>query len=548
MSDTNPELDLYDIQGNIVFGYGRWGYPVARYVFFSFIDEKKSREFITSLVPLVTSSAPLDAQNGGVPPSATTNLALTYSGLRELGLPDESMRSFPEDFRMGMKARKAILGDDGPSAPENWDPIWQDNYKVHMLMTINAQSPELLEERYQTIMALLENVGSGVKLLTGHRGPDGVDDLPYQPGNAIVVNGKPTPFEHFHYTDGISDPIFRGQGRSRTETIGAGKARRDSPTVPISPESADGWEPLETGEFLLGHRDEASEYPIAPMPRLLSYNGSFMVYRKLHQNVGDFTNYLKEASKDYGDPECSPEEREETLKAKFAGRWSNGAPLASYPDYKSAQEFGKKWENAVNTLFYDPNATDEQKASARDEYEALKIKRRAFNYNFDLEGAKCPLGAHTRRSNPRGSLEFDNFGAYNLKPGALVDRRRILRRGLPYGDSSDRNDSKGDHGIVFMAINASIERQFEFVQQQWINYGNDFKLSNEKDVLLGNHATDEDGNPAGRTVINGNKELKQPVFTCSGMPRFIETHGGDYFFIPSLTALRMIGEGIIDPT
>ena len=35
---------------------------------------------------------------------------------------------------------------------------------------------------------------------------------------------------------------------------------------------------------------------------------------------------------------------------------------------------------------------------------------------------------------------------------------------------------------------------------------------------------------------------------CAAMPRFVETRGGDYFFIPSLTALRMIGEGIIDPT
>ena len=99
-----------------------------------------------------------------------------------------------------------------------------------------------------------------------------------------------------------------------------------------------------------------------------------------------------------------------------------------------------------------------------------------------------------------------------------------------------------------MVINASIERQFEFVQQQWINYGNDFKLSNEKDVLLGNHEITQNGDPNGRTLINANKSLGQPTFMCSGMPRFVETRGGDYFFIPSLTALRMIAEGIIDPT
>lgn len=99
-----------------------------------------------------------------------------------------------------------------------------------------------------------------------------------------------------------------------------------------------------------------------------------------------------------------------------------------------------------------------------------------------------------------------------------------------------------------MAINSSIQRQFEFIQQQWVNYGNDFKLTNEKDVLLGNHAVDKDGKPIGQTIINGNKALDQPTYMCSGMPRFAETRGGDYFFIPSMTALRMIGESIIDPT
>lgn len=534
-------LDLHDIQGNIVFGYGRWGYPLSRYLLFKFHDGKKAREFVSALVPLVTSSAPLDTQNGGAPPPSTTNLAFTYAGLRELGLPDEALRSFPDDFRMGMKARKDILGDDGPSSPKNWDPVWQANYSVHMLATINGKSSDELEERYQKIVELLRDSDRDVELLKGHRGAGGAEDLQYQSGNAIVLDGKPTAKEHFHYTDGISDPVFKGQGRDSNQTIGAGKPTRELATT------AAGWEALETGEFLLGHRDETHEYPVAPLPRLLSYNGSFMVYRKLHQNVGKFTAYIEKASENYGKADDSPAVKQETLKAKFAGRWSNGAPLATYPDYASAMEFGEQWKNASNVLFSDPDATAEQKTEARAVYEKLKTKRRAFDYGGDIKGASCPLGAHTRRTNPRGSLEFENAGAFDT-PGALVDRRRILRRGLPYGESNDRTDNDGDHGIIFMAINTSIQRQFEFIQQQWINYGNDFKLSNEKDALLGNHATDDQGDPVGRTVINGNEGLEQPTFMCAGMPRVVETRGGDYFFIPSLTALRMIGEGIIDPT
>ncbi|MGI9644645.1 MAG: Dyp-type peroxidase, partial [Ilumatobacteraceae bacterium] len=101
----------------------------------------------------------------------------------------------------------------------------------------------------------------------------------------------------------------------------------------------------------------------------------------------------------------------------------------------------------------------------------------------------------------------------------------------------------GDHGIVFMAIGASISRQFEFVQQQWVNYSNDFKLANDRDPVIGNHGAD-----GGRMVIEADPEGTDPPFFCTGIPRFVETRGGDYFFVPSLTALAGIARGTIDPT
>ena len=39
-----------------------------------------------------------------------------------------------------------------------------------------------------------------------------------------------------------------------------------------------------------------------------------------------------------------------------------------------------------------------------------------------------------------------------------------------------------------------------------------------------------------------------PPFVCDRLPQFVETRGGDYFFVPGMTALRMIGMGITDPT
>ena len=101
-------------------------------------------------------------------------------------------------------------------------------------------------------------------------------------------------------------------------------------------------------------------------------------------------------------------------------------------------------------------------------------------------------------------------------------------------------------GIIIMMLNADIASQFEFVQQQWINYGNDFKAGNDKDVILGNHSAD-DRFPS-KAVLQVDPEGDQAPYFLSKIPRLVETRGGDYFFVPSLTALRMIARGVVDPT
>lgn len=515
-------IDLNDVQGNIVKGYGRYGYPKARYMFFEFVSPDAGRLFVRSLAPLITTGHPWE--DGTERPTATTNIAFSYQGLKHLGLPNETMHTFPDEFCMGMKARAEILGDDGPSAHSNWDPIWQNDKDIHMFLSINAKNLDALEGRYNEIQNLLNNRRGGVKQLFGHKG-NGNDNLGYQDASAIYIDGIPTPKEHFGFTDGISDPYFKGCGSHASNVIGGGKRTRQDPAT------LEGWQPLETGEFLLGYRDEAKELPVAPSPRLLSMNGTFMVYRKLHQNVGSFNQYLKNIAQDYPDGE-------EALKAKLVGRWSNGAPLSLFADQASADEFIAKMQQAQLQL---RNATTEdEKATASAHYGTLRKQLTGFDFHDDIDGQRCPMGSHIRRANPRGCLEYGVKDAYDT-PGALVDRRRILRRGLPYGEVTDPNSDDGDHGIVFMALNASIFRQFEFVQQQWINYGNDFKLSNEKDPLIGNQ------NGSEHMIIQGQSADKPPFF-CANIPRFVTTRGGEYFFIPSLTAIRMIADGSVDPT
>ena len=132
----------------------------------------------------------------------------------------------------------------------------------------------------------------------------------------------------------------------------------------------------------------------------------------------------------------------------------------------------------------------------------------AFDYDKDFTGSGCPIGAHARRMNPRGGLEFGRSGAFHTR-GALTNRRRLLRRGFPYGQREDTPTDDGDRGVIIMILGASIRRQFEFVQQQWLNYGNDFKLGNDKDPLVGNHGDGKEKGSLGRMVIESRAGLRQ---------------------------------------
>ena len=115
------ELDLADIQGNIVRPYGRFGFPVARYLLLHVANGKQGCRWLSALLPRVTTATTWGSSPGMVPkPLATLNIAINHAGLAALKLPRESLDSFPPEFVQGMKKRKDILGDDGPSSP--WPP------------------------------------------------------------------------------------------------------------------------------------------------------------------------------------------------------------------------------------------------------------------------------------------------------------------------------------------------------------------------------------------------------------------------------------------
>ena len=95
-----------------------------------------------------------------------------------------------------------------------------------------------------------------------------------------------------------------------------------------------------------------------------------------------------------------------------------------------------------------------------------------------------------------------------------------------------------ERGIVFMALNIDIERQFEFIQQQWLNYGNSFRQGNDKDILMGDHGG------TGKAVIQATKPGEAP-YLCTELPlaSVEHTRGGEYFFVPGIAGLWAIVSG-----
>ena len=464
MSATH-KLDWADIQGNILRGYNL---SVARHCFYRVTNALRARELLASLVPEVTTAEDerLDGAkwSDGSKPHSTLNIAMTYAGLAALGVPEPALFAFPPEFRVGMRARAKVLVDRGPSAPENWDALWREP-PVHVVLLINAPNSRTLNERYEALRARIAE-SDGLVLA-------GIQDAAMK-----LVDGRMQ--EHFGFIDGFGNPDVDGApGATRP---GRGK---------LEPNGK--WSPIAPGEFLLGSRNEAGETAPTPQPSLLFRNGTFMVYRKLHQNVATFRRFVRDESERL---KISPD----LLGAKMVGRWADGTPLVLSPHHPNPD------------IVEDPNRNTD------------------FRYADDPQGARCPMGAHVRRANPRDALGFG---------GVLVNGRRIIRRGIPYGAYTPPNavgDDSAEHGLVFIAFNASIAQQFEFVQQQWMNYGNDFLQGNDKDPLVGNHIERD------KLLIPGDASSPghHPTHLCMGLPMFVETRGGDYFFMPSLAGLGEI--------
>ena len=274
-------LELDDIQHILL---TRTPAITGRYEFLTFDTAEGGRAWLSEMSALVQSAADTTATMDESDRWIT--LAFTWNGLRALGVPDDSLATFPDEFREGMTARSSILGDVGASAPQHWvGGLAGDD--LHAIAILFSRTDE------QCIRSLREHDALLART-------DGVRSLSY-----LDLNATP-PFnyahDHFGFRDRLSQPVMKGSGEEPTP--GSGPA-------------------LEPGEFILGYPDENGPVTDLPQPEVLSRNGSYMAYRRLEEHVAVFRDYLREHAETPSD--------EDLLAAKFMGRWRSGAPLVLAP-------------------------------------------------------------------------------------------------------------------------------------------------------------------------------------------------------------------------
>ena len=331
----------------------------SAYGLYSIEDADGAKHWLSAAIdPTANAVLPDDEMKA----TGSVTLAFTCAGLRVLGV------NYPNDdaFAEGMKARAVRLGDVGESSPQHWQDMWRGG-DLHLLIWVEAEDAATRD-------ALLQQVEES-------RRPGALKRIGTEYATSIRnVDGKPV--DHRGFRDGISQPWVSLKAPDPNSQQREGGGTRD----PLGK-----WRPIAVGEFVLGERDESDDVSRVPAPEEIFHHGSFLVVRKLAQDLTGIGSFISAESARLG---LGPDDLEERL----LGRRRDGRLLN--------QPVGAAESNDLT-------------------------------FGTDADGLVCPLGAHIRRANPRDALGFGML---------LSARHRIIRRGNTYCERSRCGLTDGGRG------------------------------------------------------------------------------------------------------
>jgi Dyp-type peroxidase family len=415
--------------------------------------------------------------------------------------PHVELTDLGEAFSQGMNNRSALLGDPmdpkSPGSNRKWKAGAKD--KEADIFFICA-APDALSLQNGTNWLLAEIKKAGAKVLYQEKGERLADEA-----------------EHFGFKDGISQPELRGLVSSDPNPVFFAERKFSKGNDDdYQPEfSAPGDILIWPGQFIFGYSrqsgksfrqpDAADQMKIKPSIK----NGSFLAYRRLNQDVAGFYQKTDENAKmfaqydsHYNDPDY--------LRSKIVGRFKDGQSLL----------FDTPVPNSLTNHFAFSSPLPAM---------TLKDGQTVHNPAADPLAAKCPFFAHTRKVNPRDAATNFGTAADSLK-------FRILRRGISFGPPYDHQNpaspnNKAERGLLFLSYQTSLEDQFEFLLNNWVNSPINPEDGKGYDLLVGQN----NGNPRFAELTVG-----QTTQRLEFIDAYITPTGGEYFFVPSIELLHLI--------
>jgi len=441
---------LQDLQGDILKPNGRL---YATHVVFEFTGtEPEVRAWLSSLADRYLTSAAKQWDDAARHRTENADAGLFGT----LGLTAAAYQWLKFDLPHIPRDRQARfiagMADGSTQAALNDPPIhcWEpwSRGTIHGVLNLFDNNPSTLDA--SVVLIRIEAAGKA-------------NILSVQPALRLR-NTQGQTIEPFGFVDGISQPLFL-----KSDIAAKPPAGSYDPAAPLS-------------LVLIPDPNGAGPYS----------HGSFMVYRKLLQDVSNFHQEVAQLAAKLNAPP-------ELAAAYTVGRFADGTPVVL-----SDQPTGKN-----------PPSND-------------------FQFDMDSNAARCPFQAHIRKANPRGDTVRSNNA-----PLEVERSHRIVRRAFAF--QTPQPGGGTEKGLQFFCYQSDIGNQFEFIQSAWSNMTHFLRMNTGLDGVIGQAAPKADcsrpDSPGGQHWPNAWGDAQKGTTTID-FGRWVSLRGGAYLFAPSLSFFK----------